>query len=306
MYPVIGRPPSLAGGSQDMRTAVSIAVAVTLSGEEGGEVAVVYLKPDVRISMPNAPTTMTSAGPGVPGGVVAVIWVSDGEACQRAADGHVRDSGEAHSGDDGGEIESMTSPPPVRAVWTVAALLGRWKKIREVPQLGGPLNNTGERAGELIAVHRFGWTTFEVVAMAAVIVAPWVFVYVAKVSVPAAAVVLGLLGVLAAGLLWNISRTRKSDLALELRDDQGTWKLYTGGKVAKVTSEVVFEQVTAVAGVQDSSGNWELILTSEEDGRTQSLRIPERLLEENPALRQLLLPVVKDLKGSSRAVDLVS
>lgn len=162
----------------------------------------------------------------------------------------------------------------------------------------------------IIAEHRYGWTTMEIVTIIAVTVVPLVAVLI--VSEDIKAWLLPILGVAGSVMLWNLGRHRKNASALRLTEDSnGVWHMSKGGKDTGLSgTRVTFDNVNSIAAVTDSVGRRDIILAvlGDDNTQTESIRINERLFIVSPLLRESVTPLVdKYLKGTdkSRAMDVI-
>ena len=156
----------------------------------------------------------------------------------------------------------------------------------------------------VLASHRFGWKVSEIVAIVGL---PVVSVAVAwnafggfLLTDPRWWFFAGF-GIFLSGLMLVMGLRRKAGSRLELRDEDGTWRLYRGGKPgAGFGSSIRRDEVTMVGVVVDEYSGVESLLLSTVDARgltVASLQVPSRLLGVEGPLCGELLGVASGLPG---------
>ena len=149
--------------------------------------------------------------------------------------------------------------------------------------------------GRLVAEHKFGWRRNEIVAIIAlpiIAVAFNAFIFSGfALSRPGWWLIPVLSAAGSVGLIF-LGRARKNESALQLRDENGVWRLYRGGVCGDVRgSRVDWASVTSVGVTKDEyTGVRELVLNSvDASGMSSgSLALPVRLLQASESLREEL------------------
>ena len=175
------------------------------------------------------------------------------------------------------------------------------------------MTTTDSSARLVLASHKYGWKTSEIVPM---IVLPIVSLAIAwntmggfNVSAPVWWLV-ALSGFVFSGFLFWLGASRKNKSRLELVEESDYWRLYRGGEFKSEYGTYVHSGEVTHAGVSvhEFTGRRDVLLSIvNAKGLTiESLQIPERLLSNSPALCEELRSIVeRDTDNGESAQEVI-
>jgi len=147
----------------------------------------------------------------------------------------------------------------------------------------------------LLASHRFGWKSTEIVPMILLPIISVAFAWHAFGGFLLGNVRWWVIAIVGPGLsilIFVVGGARKRGSALELREEAGTWRLYRGGHHdSRGGSSIRKEEITDVRVVVDEYTDAKSLMLATVDSRgltVASLQIPSRLLVGDSLLKEQL------------------